>query len=375
MLADELHRQGFHLPALQEGTREQLRAMLPPEATVANPLDCLPSKDGLRTRRILGLLNADEKQRLDVIVTIDGAAGIVDEGQIFRETLQAARSGPLPIVPVICSATTSAAKLAVFTSEGGVYLDDEVSAGRALGRILNRPHLFPPPKLPPAYDPSAVARAVDGQTGAAAPGVAEAILTAAGFRLPPQVVVGSPAELERACAQIGYPLALKAAGILHKSEVNGVRVGVSSRREAEQAYAELAAIPGGAGVLVQRMIAGTEVILGAVREVGFGHVVMVGLGGIHAEVLDDAAFGLAPLSTEEALGLIRRIRALPMLLGVRGTRGLSLDALADALVRLSRLVVDAPVIAEIDLNPLKGTGDELFAVDARLVLRAGGGSR
>ncbi|MFO7707668.1 MAG: acetate--CoA ligase family protein [Desulfobacterales bacterium] len=375
MLADELHRQGFDLPALQEKTREQLRAMLPPEATVANPLDCLPSKDGLQTRRILGLLNAEEQQRLDVVVTIDGAAGIVDEGQIFCETLQAARSGPLPIVPVICSATTSAAKLAVFTSEGGVYFDDEVSAGRALGRILNRSHLFTPPKLPPGYDPAAVGAAVSGWTGVASPRVAEAVLTAAGFRLPPQVVVGSPAELERACAQIGYPLALKAAGILHKSEVNGVRLGVSSRREAEQAYAELTAIPGGAGVLVQSMIAGTEVILGAVREVGFGHVVMVGLGGIHAEVLDDAAFGLAPLSTEEALGLIRRIRALPMLLGVRGTKGLSLDALADALVRLSRLVVDAPVITEIDLNPLKGTGDELFAVDARLVLRTGGGNR
>ncbi|MFO7709716.1 MAG: acetate--CoA ligase family protein [Desulfobacterales bacterium] len=370
MLADELHRQGFHLPALQEGTREQLRAMLPPEATVANPLDCLPSKDGLRTRRILGLLNADEKQRLDVIVTIDGAAGIVDEGQIFRETLQAARTGSLPIVPVICSATTSAATLAAFKVEGGVYLDDEVSAGRALGRILNRPRLFPPPGGLQDYDPAAVGAAVSGWTGVASPCAVEAVLSAAGFRLPPQIVAATPAELKRACAQIGFPLVLKAAGVLHKSDVNGVRVGVANRRRAEHVFAELAAIPGAVGVMVQKMIAGTEVILGAVREEGFGHVVMVGLGGIHAEVIDDAAFGLAPLSAEEALNLIRRIRGFPLIQGVRGSKGVSLDALADALTRLSCLVVDAPAIAEIDLNPLKGTGNELFAVDARLVVRA-----
>jgi acetyltransferase len=370
MLADELHRQGFDLPPLQEKTREQLRALLPPEATVANPLDCLPSKDGLRTRRILSLLNAEEGQRLDVVVTIDGAPGIVDEGEVFRETLQAARTGPLPIVPVICSAATSAAKLAAFRAEGGVYLDDEVSAGRALGRLLNRPRLFAPPERPRGYDPAAVGRALYGWTGAAAPDAVEAILSAAGFRLPPQMVAATAAELKPACAQIGFPLVMKVAGILHKSDVDGVRVGVSDRREAEQAYAELAAIPGAEGVLVQKLITGVEVILGAVREEGFGHVMMVGLGGIHAEFLDDAAFGLAPLSTEEALGLIRRIRGFRLIQGVRSAAGVSLDALADALVRLSRLVVDAPAIAEIDLNPLKGLGGELFAVDARLIVAA-----
>jgi acetyltransferase len=370
MLADELQRQGFDLPALRQETRRRLRAMLPPEAAVANPIDCLPTKDGPRTRSVLGLLNAEEGQGLDLVVTIDGAPGIVDEGEVFRETLQAARSGPLPIVPVICSATSSAAKLHAFRTQGGVYLDDEVSAGRALGRILHRPRLFAPQARLQGFAPAAVAAAVEGWEGVAAPRAAEAILRAAGFRLPPQRLVHSPAELEAACAQIGFPLVLKVAGILHKSEVDGVRVGVCDRRGAEQAYAELAAIPGAQGVLVQRRIAGVEVILGAVREEGFGHLVMVGLGGIHAEVLDQAAFGLAPFSTAEALGLIRRIRALPLLLGVRGAKGLSPDALADALVRLSRLVAAAPAIAEVDLNPLMGSGEELYAVDARLVVAA-----
>jgi acetyltransferase len=370
MLADELHRQGFDLPELQDHTRERLRAMLPPEATASNPIDSLPSKDGPRTRQMLELLNAAEKHRLDVIVTIDGAAGIVDEGEIFRETLRAGRTGALPIVPVISSATTSATKLEAFKAEGGVYLDDEVSAGRALGRILNRPRMFPAPERPQGYDPAAVGSAVSGLNGVVPPHAVEAVLAAAGFRLPPQIVVATAAGLKRVCARIGFPLVLKLVGVLHKSDVNGVRLGVSSRRRAEQVFAELAAIPGAEGVMVQKQVEGTEIILGAVREEGFGHVVMVGVGGIHAEVLNDTVFGLAPLSMGEALTLIRRIRALPLLQGTRGAKGVSLEALADALVRLSLLVVDAPAIAEIDLNPLKGSGDELFAVDARLVMQA-----
>jgi acetyltransferase len=129
-------------------------------------------------------------------------------------------------------------------------------------------------------------------------------------------------------------------------------------------------IHGAEGVLIQKVVSGVEVILGAVKEEGFGHLVMFGLGGIHTEVLRDVRFALAPLGHDEALNMVRGIRAFPLLEGVRGESGMSLDVLVDYLIRLSLLVEDFPEISEIDLNPVKGTGDDLFVVDAR-ILREG----
>ncbi len=372
MLADELSRQGFVLAPPRRRTRERLKAVLPPEATRANPLDCLPSKDGPRTRRILEILDAEEKRRLDVILTIDGASGLVDEGGIFQETLQASRAGSIPIVPVISSATTSAAKLDAFRAAGGVHLTDEVAAGRALGRVLHRPRLYPPAGRMARFDTAAVGRAVSGRSDTLGPAALAAVLAAAGFRLPPQDVVRTRAALTRACTRIGFPLAMKVMGFLHKTDVGGVRVGISGHRAAALAWSELSAIPGADGVLIQRMVAGPEVILGAVHEAGFGHVVMAGLGGIYAEALDAAVFALAPLSAPEALDRLRRLRGRALIEGARGEKGMSLAALAGLMARLSLLTQTLPSIAEIDLNPVKGSGDALYVVDARMILRPEG---
>jgi acetyltransferase len=147
-----------------------------------------------------------------------------------------------------------------------------------------------------------------------------------------------------------------------------VRLGIEDEAEALTNRAALMAIPEARGVLLQPMIDGLEVILGASREGDFGHLVMFGLGGIHTEVLKDVRFGLAPLSAAEARRLIDGIRGRALLDGVRGAAGMDTTVLADFLVRLGRLVTDFPQIDEIDLNPVKGSGDRLFAVDARIIM-------
>ena len=129
------------------------------------------------------------------------------------------------------------------------------------------------------------------------------------------------------------------------------------------------AIPEARGVLLQPMIDGLEVILGASREDDFGHLVMFGLGGIHIEVLKDVRFALAPLSGVEAKRLIDGIRGRALLDGVRGAEGMDTAVLVDFLVRLGRLVADFPEIGEIDLNPVKGFGDCLLAIDARIIIK------
>jgi acetyltransferase len=161
---------------------------------------------------------------------------------------------------------------------------------------------------------------------------------------------------------------MKVIGPLHKTDVGGVRLNIGDDDQAKDAWKALLAIPAADGVLLQPMIGGLEVILGATREGDFGHLVMFGLGGIYAEALQDVNFALAPLSRGECSRMIRTIQSYPVLKGMRGEPGMAEDALVHNLERLGRLVSDFPRIKEIDLNPLKGTGHELYAVDARIVV-------
>jgi acetyltransferase len=207
-----------------------------------------------------------------------------------------------------------------------------------------------------------------GQKGVLDPDTAENLLKAAGFTLPAQAEVFERAALPETCEKIGYPLVMKVIGPLHKSDVGGVKIGIGSLSEAETAFDDLMAIKDARGALLQPMVSGTEMILGASREGDYGHLIMFGLGGIYTEVLKDVCFALAPLSPEESMDLIKGIRTLPILEGIRGQKGVDLEVVSDNLQRLGRLVTDFPQIREIDLNPLKGVEKDLYAIDARIIL-------
>jgi acetyltransferase len=161
---------------------------------------------------------------------------------------------------------------------------------------------------------------------------------------------------------------VKVIGPLHKSDVGGVLVGVKTAEALEDAWDKMSKIAQFDGILIQQMVQGTEVILGAKKEEGYGHLVMFGLGGIFAEVLKDSQFALAPLGLEESEALIRRIRSIKLLEGARGQKGMSIPLLADYLTRLARLVCDFPQISEVDFNPVKGEEENLFVVDCRIII-------
>jgi acetate---CoA ligase (ADP-forming) len=120
--------------------------------------------------------------------------------------------------------------------------------------------------------------------------------------------------------------------------------------------------------LIQPMLSGTELFAGAKYEPGFGHMVLCGLGGIYIEVLKDINAGLAPLSHDEALDMIRRLKGYGILKGARGQKGVNEDHFAEVVTRLSALLMEAPEISELDLNPLLGAPDKVVAVDARICI-------
>jgi acyl-CoA synthetase (NDP forming) len=179
----------------------------------------------------------------------------------------------------------------------------------------------------------------------------------------------------KAAGRLGYPVAMKALAtqLVHKSDAGGVVLGladaVAVRREAAAMLAKFAQP---AELLIQRMVGGGfEVILGGKRDRSFGPVVMFGLGGIYVEVLGDVALRVAPLVRTDAEEMIAEIRGKRLLDGIRGHPPLDRKELVEALLSVSRILMDNPSIAEVDINPLIVLEHGAAAVDARVVLRNG----
>jgi acyl-CoA synthetase (NDP forming)/RimJ/RimL family protein N-acetyltransferase len=197
---------------------------------------------------------------------------------------------------------------------------------------------------------------------------AAALLELYGVRGCPTRLVGSPDEAEAAAGELGYPVALKLAGLVHKTDADGVRLDIRDAGQLRSACRQLAEHPA-AGILVQPMLTGdVEIIVGGLQDPVFGPVVMVGAGGIFADLVDDRRFLLAPVGPDRAATAIAELRLARLLDGYRGRPPVSRPALARLVSRVAALVDDLPEVAEIDLNPVLGRGEELVVVDAKIRL-------
>ena len=186
-------------------------------------------------------------------------------------------------------------------------------------------------------------------------------------------VVSTPEEAEKAAADIGYPVVVKAdsESIVHKSDMGGVAVNLGDGEAVKAAVADMQSKfqADDLKFLVQKFTpGGTEVIIGAKAEEGLGHLIMFGMGGIYVEVLKDVVFNLTPLTTAEAAEMLSEIRLAPLLEGIRGQQGVDREGLQEVLLRLSQLLADLPQIQELDLNPTLAFTDRVCAVDARMSL-------
>ena len=193
-------------------------------------------------------------------------------------------------------------------------------------------------------------------------------------------VADSEEAMSRAAQETGYPVAMKiqSRSILHKSDVGGIRLNIKNDKEARQCFAEMmqavqTSCPEAVitGVTVQQMVHdGIEVIVGGKKDKDFGQVLMVGLGGIYTEILDDVVLRMAPLTKEECLEMLKELKGYRIFTGIRGEDPSDLDALTDILANFSQLLLDFPQISEADLNPVrvlkKGSG--AFVLDAGMFL-------
>ena len=173
-------------------------------------------------------------------------------------------------------------------------------------------------------------------------------------------------ELAKTAKNLKYPVVQKVVGILHKTDQKGVILNVKNEAELMLNFKQIMRIDGAKGIIIQEMIKGKEVFIGMKKEAGFPPLIICGAGGIYVEILKDIAYSLAPISIIEANEMIESLSVFPILQGARGEQGIDIMTLCNTIVKLSQLVLMAPQIAELDINPLMAADDGVIAVDTRI---------
>jgi acyl-CoA synthetase (NDP forming) len=200
---------------------------------------------------------------------------------------------------------------------------------------------------------------------------AKRFLSLAGIPVPRYRWVKSPEQGVRFAAEIGYPVAAKVVSweVLHKSDQGGVVLGIDGDQGLSAAYDRFRSIPGFAGMLVEEMVQGMELIVGAKIDYQFGPVILVGVGGTGAEIYKDVALRMAPLQERDVESMVKSLKAYPLLEGYRGSESVDLGALSRTMMLFSEMVMDAEeMIESIDLNPVKCSSKGCIVADARIML-------
>ncbi|HBG46994.1 MAG TPA: acetyl-CoA synthetase [Deltaproteobacteria bacterium] len=207
---------------------------------------------------------------------------------------------------------------------------------------------------------------------------AKTIISLASIAVPRHKVVKDVSEALEAARELGFPVVLKiiSPDILHKSDVGGVTLDIKNASELQQGWSRMllgladeAPVSSIEGFLVEEMVGkGAEVIVGGIRDEQFGPAVMFGLGGVAVELLKDVSFRLAPVTREEAFSMIGEVKSFPLLAGYRGGSYKDLDAIADVIIKVGRIMGEVNGIKELEINPLVVYERGAVAVDARAVL-------
>ena len=366
MLTDALSKGGMQVPPMTGALAEELKSKLLPGSSVANPIDILAT--GTAEHLGIAIDYCEKMDDIDAIMVIFGTPGLVKIFEVYDVLDKKIRECCKPIFPILPSVSTAGAEVQEFLKRGHVNFCDEVTLATALTQILKTPEPAPFEVELYGTDIPRLHTLISSiqESGYLAPDLVRQILSCAGIPLVPELVSTSKDELSAFAEKVGFPVVAKVVGPVHKSDVGGVSLNIRSKEVLAAEFDRMMQIPGATAVMVQKMIRGMELFIGAKYEERFGHVVLCGLGGIFVEVLRDVSSGLAPLSYGEAYSMIHSLRGYKILKGTRGQQGIDERRYAEIIVRLSTLLRFATEIKEIDINPLIADANDVVAVDARI---------
>ncbi|MGH3445534.1 MAG: acetate--CoA ligase family protein [Nocardioidaceae bacterium] len=365
---DLLDANGLQVPVLSQDLQQRLGERLPAQAGLSNPIDVAGAgeRDLHSFDRITRLLMASNE--VDAVLLTGyfgsyhtyGAELAAEEVAVAERLGRAARDPGSCLVAHVLEQDSRAATV-LREHHVPCYTSIEAAA-RSLARLVRHPSHTPcvpstahpaPPVVETGYWPS------------------RRLLSAGGVRFVEAAEVSSSAQLRAAAQRLGFPLALKALGSEHKSDDGGVLLGLDRLEELEAAWSQLQHRLRPPSCSVEQMAELTdsvELIVGARTDPSFGTVLMVGMGGIFAELVDDTCCALGPVSEEDALAMVNSLRASRVLHGVRGRRPVDVEAAAQLIHRLSEVAARHPEIRELECNPVAVTPNGAVALDSRMVL-------
>lgn len=363
MLTDVLSDGGIEIPGLES---PELLAKLFPGSSVSNPIDFLATGTAQQLGEIIDYCDR-QFDSIDGMVVIFGSPGLFPVYEVYKVLSAKMKMAHKPIFPVLPSVVNVKDEIDYFISLGHIYFPDEVTFGNALCKVYNTPVPAPADIVLPAVDVHAIRTIIDNASdGYLLPEQIRTLLDAAGIPRAGETVVTTVEDAVEAARRLGYPIVMKVVGPVHKSDVGGVVLNVKDDATVRKEFERMISIHETTAILLQPMLSGQYVYVGAKYEPKFGHLILCGLGGIYIEVLKDIQICLSPVSINEAHNMIQKLKSYKIIQGVRGQEGINEATYAEIITRVSALCIAAPEIMEMDINPLIGNMNKLTAVDARV---------
>lgn len=366
ILTDALSKGNIDVPEMDKDLAAELKKHLLPGAAVSNPIDIIGTGTGEHMAICIDFCEKRFKE-IDGIAVIYGNPGVSNVAEAYEILDKKIKTCKLPIYPILPSVIAASQEMDNFVKKGHVNFTDEHALANALSKVVS----WTPPSVGKMEDikidipriRNIIDNAPDGYIDS---DTIRQLFDAAGIPQVEELVTNNKSEAIAFANKIEYPIVAKCVGPVHKSDVGGVVLNIRSDNHLALEFDRLMKIPETTEVMIQPMLSGQELFIGAKYESMYGHIVLCGLGGIFVEILKDVASGLAPLSFNEASSMIRSLRAYKIIQGTRGQKGLNEELFTEIIVRLSILLRFATEIKEMDINPLLASEDKVVAVDARI---------
>jgi len=364
MLTDTLSEYNISIPHISGEKADNLLKELYNGSSTSNPIDFLATGTASQLAKIIDACEKDFD--VDSMVVIFGNPGLTSVYDVYETLFNKIKECNKPIFSILPSIVNAKDEIAKFKEMGGICFPDEVIFGNALGKVIKSHSPLFDSQLPPV-DKKIIRDVIKkAENGYLSPLQVKTLLDAAGIGRVKEIVVDKMNQLRKAALEIGFPVVMKVVGPVHKTDVGGVVLNVTDEETMISEFNRMMNIPGTHAIMLQPMLTGIQIFIGAKREEKFGHLVMCGLGGIFIEVLNDVQSALSPVSKSEAKIMISSLKGYKMIKGSRGIEGVNEAIFIENIRRVSALCNAAPEIYEMDLNPLLGNSKQIIAVDARI---------
>ena len=372
MAADACEAEGLELSALSEASVRELRDLLPAAASVGNPVDMLASAPPEHYRRATRILLAD--RNVDALLVIFIPPLVTKADEVARAIVDGGSGTTKPILANFLAARGAPPELAPIPS----YLFPEAAVTALAHATAHSAWRHRPiGSIPSFADVRAgvarevVSRALTRGEGWLTPAEAQQLVEAVGVSTAATRLVSNAGEAAAAAREVGYPVALKAAGpeIVHKTDVGGVILDIRDEGALRAAFDALRSRVGASmtAAIVQQMVpGGVELLVGALTDPTFGPLVACGSGGVLVDLLEDTVFRMHPLTDLDAGEMVDSLKSIPLLRGYRGQAPADKSAIVKVLLRVSALLEICPEVQELDINPLKALDRGARAVDVRV---------